>query len=357
MMYRCNIVAIVGSADSLDQNMTMVQEKRSSKFTSPWKKNMLIIWDDKKGCEVAQLVFDEPIRNVKLQRDLLFVVMDSKFYIYRLRDVELLDTVNTCYNPAGLCSVEMINNTKAIIAHPAPERGKVCVRVYGSPNSIETRDGYPRHFGFQETYMYIIAHKSRLTHMTLSSNGLLLVTCSQNGSMIRLFSSLNGTLLQQFKKCHLGVCIFTLSKDTQWLCVVSNRPQLYMYQTTPKARQKSELEPSEAIALPPVLDVNSDKPREQHFWKTRMLSSSSLSVCDVGCARGRFGARLLRHARGFLQATRPLCNYRISTDGPVMALTVIGNGNVLLVLKSGLIYKIGFNPVIRSLKLISDNHI
>ncbi|EDO05898.1 uncharacterized protein BBOV_IV003010 [Babesia bovis T2Bo] len=210
MLYRCNIVAIVvedlpdiSPGDSLNAD------------TSPcFGRNRLILWDDKSGSEVARLGFESRIINVKLLRHLLVIVLKDKVHIYQVNTLRLLDTFSTFSNAKGICSVSG-NDTLSVIAFPGILPGSVVVRVYNLDLISDTM--------VSEDSVFIRAHKSEITTVGLSSDGLLLVTSSTGGRLIRLWSSFSGMKLQEFRKAGGGgiLRICHLSPDCRFLCTIS----------------------------------------------------------------------------------------------------------------------------------------
>lgn len=88
MLYRSNLFALVGGG-------------RNPK----WTLNKLIIWDDSQEKSIGEIAFRSEIRAVKLRPTRIIVILDNKVYIYNLSDLKLLDFIETCSNPRGLCSL------------------------------------------------------------------------------------------------------------------------------------------------------------------------------------------------------------------------------------------------------------
>ncbi len=58
-----------------------------------------MIWDDKTPRCIAELSFRSPVRQVRLRRDIVAVLVDKKVYIYRFSDLTLIGT-KADYSPA-----------------------------------------------------------------------------------------------------------------------------------------------------------------------------------------------------------------------------------------------------------------
>ena len=111
LLYRSNIVAIVGSNNS--------QRYRSSN---------IIIWDDQQLASVGELCFNEEIKALKLRRDYMAVVMQNIVYVYNMVDLKLRDIVPTCENPRGL-SCFNTNSEKVLLACPDKSKGRILIKL------------------------------------------------------------------------------------------------------------------------------------------------------------------------------------------------------------------------------------
>ena len=85
MMYKTNIIALV--------------------FTN--QKNKVVIWDDHEKKNRTEITFNNgvEIKAVKLRKDMLVVVMEDKVFIFNFETLKLIEQVETCANPLGLCAV------------------------------------------------------------------------------------------------------------------------------------------------------------------------------------------------------------------------------------------------------------
>lgn len=105
------------------------------------------------------------------------VVLDNRIYVYNFADLRLIDAIDTCYNPKGICALSPDPNI-SVLATPDKNKGYVKITVYEKNN----------------THM-IAAHQSSLSCMALNFTGTLLATASDKGTLIRLFSTDDGTPL------------------------------------------------------------------------------------------------------------------------------------------------------------------
>jgi hypothetical protein len=84
MLFRCNILALVGGGSS-------------PKFPP----NKVMIWDDHQNRCIGEVAFRSDVRSVRLRRDRVVVALSSKVYVYNFADLSLLDHIETVDNPRG----------------------------------------------------------------------------------------------------------------------------------------------------------------------------------------------------------------------------------------------------------------
>ena len=70
MLFKCNIVALVGGGSSPKYNP-----------------NKVIIWDDNKKKSIAELKFKMPVMAVKMSKEIITVVLEDRIYIYQLHNL------------------------------------------------------------------------------------------------------------------------------------------------------------------------------------------------------------------------------------------------------------------------------
>lgn len=84
MLYRCNILALVGGGDS-----------------PKYPLNKVMLWDDHQAKCIAELSFKSDVKQVKLKADKIIVSVEDRVYVYHFADVKLIDLIETCKNPDG----------------------------------------------------------------------------------------------------------------------------------------------------------------------------------------------------------------------------------------------------------------
>lgn len=110
MMYRTNFIVLVLSS----------------------QRHKVVIWDDYERKNRTEISFNSVVKNVKLRKDMLVVILEQKTFIFAFMALKLIEQVDTGSNPLGLCGISTAE--KAIsktIALPNPVKGSIKVLNYG----------------------------------------------------------------------------------------------------------------------------------------------------------------------------------------------------------------------------------
>ncbi|CAI0446021.1 unnamed protein product [Linum tenue] len=143
--------------------------------------NKVMIWDDHQSRCIGELSFRSEVRSVKLRRDRIIVVLEQKIFVYNFSDLKLLHQIET---------------------HYASKRTK-----------------------------FIMAHDSRIACFAITQDGQLLATSSTKGTLVRIFSTSDGSLLQEVRRGADRAEIYSLafSSTAQWLAVSSDKGTVHVF--------------------------------------------------------------------------------------------------------------------------------
>jgi WD40 repeat protein len=196
MLYKCNIFAFVGGGEN-----------------PKYSPNHVIIWDDFQNKEIGTIPFKSEVKGVKLTRDRIIVILEYKVYIYNFSDLKLINSIETTSNPNGLVSISSIEKDY-ILATLGLEEGHM---------RIETT--------FNREVINIPAHKSAITYYTLNTDGMLLATASEAGTLIRIFSTYDGKLLREFRRGITSSKInnISFSDNSEHIAVSSDKGTVHLY--------------------------------------------------------------------------------------------------------------------------------
>ncbi|KIZ05596.1 WD repeat domain phosphoinositide-interacting protein 3 [Monoraphidium neglectum] len=201
MLFRCNILAIVGGGDA-----------------PQYPPNKVMIWDDHQGKCIGELSFktqasSAQVRAVRLRRDRIVVALEHKVLVYNFADLKLLHQIETLANSRGLVALSPSADA-VVLACPGLHTGQVRVELY---DRKQTR--------------FISAHNTALAALALSADGKRLATCSDKGTLVRVWSTADGSKLQELRRGSQPATIHSiaLSKYCEWLAVSSDKDTVHVW--------------------------------------------------------------------------------------------------------------------------------
>ncbi|BAM39111.1 uncharacterized protein TOT_010000573 [Theileria orientalis strain Shintoku] len=384
MLYRSNLLALVGNSEYYDIRK-INSSSLKSKFIKPWKQNILTIWDDKKFVEVAQLVFTDSIINVKFLYDLIAVSLNYKVYVYQMSDVSLLHCSNTINNPYGVISVSTYRGLN-FIAYPGKLKGSIMIQIYTKnriSNSSETSfysedykdsDAPDDVFEFDEMIdagekigkytklsMKLQVHVSEVTSIDFSPNGLLVVTSSIQGRYIKMFDTLSGELIQVFRKTNnfgrVTKCI--IDKEMKWLCVISEKPKMYMYQIDQAAIKDCDFDNENRkvnFKNSCIFDINNeDKDIGKYFKHYR----SAIAYPSTRCGDYNIFKTLVNKTKLYIHSTGVFAHFKPrNKDRIIDCALMLDKETIVIILQTGRAMKLFFNPAkYAGIKLVYYHHL
>ena len=204
MLFRCNLLALVGGG-------------RSPRYPP----NKVMIWDDHQNRCIGELSFRSEVKAVKLRRDRVVVALATKVYVYRFSDLKLLDQISTQVNARGLvalCPAPAQN----VLACPGVNRGHVRVELYDARKST-----------------IVAAHESDLCRLALNSDGTLVATCSDKGTLVRVFDSHTGAQVRELRRGVDRAVIYSIAFDpeSRFVACTSDKGTAHVFSIKGKTRK------------------------------------------------------------------------------------------------------------------------
>ncbi|CAK7229084.1 autophagy protein [Sporothrix bragantina] len=197
----------------------------------------LVIQNTKRASVICELTFPSAVLAVRLNRKRLAVVLEDEIYLYDIANMSLLYNIATSPNPNAICALS-----------PSSEN---CYIAYPLPKPREDRDEKrPSHAPPLSSYVaptsgevlifdtitlkavnVIEAHRSPLSCIAINSEGTLLATASETGTIIRVFSVPKGQKLYQFRRGTYPSTIYSMSfnHDSSLLCVSSTSDTVHIF--------------------------------------------------------------------------------------------------------------------------------
>jgi WD repeat-containing protein 45 len=213
-----------------------------------------MIWDDAKQKVAITLEQKTAVLRVRLTKSWIAIAIQNSIHLYKFSSPpERIAVFETADNPLGICCLG-----SKIVAFPGRSPGKVQLVELASGN-----------------VSIIPAHTSALRAMDLSSNGQILATASETGTLIRVFSTANCTKIAELRRGVDPAYIFSLaiSPDCSILAVTSDKSTLHVFDLPPTASShslpSSPLSPSSRrrrSQSPQVSNASGEEPSTTQKW-------------------------------------------------------------------------------------------
>lgn len=225
MLYRTNYIALVGGG------------KRPRHAL-----NKLIIWDDLLQKETITLKFMSSIKDVFLSRIHIVVVLENTIEIFQFQT-----------NPQRICPIldippngsvdYVVCSSKHLQSQASQSQSKI-LEIIAFPSNkcvgqIQVADLSQIKYNSQNLKesallptSIIKAHKNPIKLVRLNRQGTMVATCSVQGTLIRIFSTHNGTLIKEFRRGVDKADIYEMSfsPNGSKLAVLSNKQTLHIFQ-------------------------------------------------------------------------------------------------------------------------------
>lgn len=230
----------------------------------------LKIINTKRGSTICDLVFPSTILKVKLTRSRMIVLLEEQIYLYDISTMKLLHTIETSPNMAGICAVsatssketdnsgsgssitstESTSDVHSYLAYPSPPKTAMHDSLlvagintnggqHSKQNNIQSVSNAPNRVGdviifdtdLLQPLCVIEAHKSALAAISLSSDGRLLATASDKGTIVRVFSVATGAKLYQFRRgtYPTNVYLVAFSPDNRYVVTTSASGTVHIF--------------------------------------------------------------------------------------------------------------------------------
>eukprot|EP01062_Namystynia_karyoxenos_P015559 TRINITY_DN15646_c0_g1_i1.p2 TRINITY_DN15646_c0_g1~~TRINITY_DN15646_c0_g1_i1.p2 ORF type:complete len:343 (+),score=71.96 TRINITY_DN15646_c0_g1_i1:113-1141(+) len=176
MLFRCNILALVGGGK-----------------TPCFPTNRVKLWDDHTMQVIGDLSFKDPVHAVRLRRDKVVVATGTMVYVYSFDKLELQQRYNTFDNPLGVFALSP-STSRCVLVCPALQAGVARIE-----DLTDDKGGF------------LNAHESPLSMLAISSDGTLVATASEKGTLIRVFDAVTNQRKKEFRRGSEAVVIYSLS--------------------------------------------------------------------------------------------------------------------------------------------------
>ncbi|XP_057778166.1 autophagy-related protein 18a-like [Salvia miltiorrhiza] len=192
MLFRCNVLALVGASKS--------------------DRNKVMIWDDHLNRCIGELLFRSEVQAVRLRTDRIVVVLLHKVNVYNFSDFKLTHQIETLENPRGLCEISQARSM--VLVCLGLQRGCVRVEQYATAKCN-----------------HVMAHNSSVAFVALMDDGRLMATASSKGTLVRVFTTMDGSLLKELRRGSERAAIYSLSFSPtgRWLAASSDKGTVHVF--------------------------------------------------------------------------------------------------------------------------------
>jgi len=224
MLFRSNILALVGGG---------VHPK--------YPRNKVVLWDDHQMKPIGELSFKSDVKAVKLRKDRIVVVLEQRVYVYQISDLKLLDAIDTYNNPQGLAALS--SKDQLILVTPDKKKGYIRIMNYDTNSNVEKK-----------------AHESSLSALVISQDGKMCATASDKGTLIRVFSTEDATLLQELRRGADKADIHSIAFDKlcYWLACTSDKGTVHIFSLA----EGHKVVYDKAGAAPPTAEPSDSKDKK-----------------------------------------------------------------------------------------------
>ena len=217
LLSHSNLVALVGSTSN-----------------GEFKDNTLYLWDQKEENIISSLSFQTPIKNIKLKRDIILIVLEEYIYILELATFQQKEKIKTAQNPKGVISITS-NIYINVIAYP------------------DIKDGYVKVQSFDEETKgcsVIKAHNNKLGCIQLNNVAKYLATTSILGTVIRIIDLETSLVVMELRRGTEKAEIFSLCFDffSKFLTCTSDRGTVHIFSIENLHKSPEELNVENGVA-------------------------------------------------------------------------------------------------------------
>lgn len=255
---------------------------------------------------------------MRLNRKRLVVVLESELYIYDISNMQMLKTEKTSPNPNGMHYFEstgMIANSEAAICalssssennylvYPLPT--KAAPATFQPPSHAPPKSDHIAPTSGEvliydatklEAVNVIEAHNSPLSCIALNSDGTLLATASEKGTIIRVFSIPDAQKLYQFRRGSIPSRIYSMSfNSTSTLLTVSSATEtVHIFRLGAPNTSRSN-----SVSSGPNRPVSAPRERSNSRASEENFDDFGASTADVSAAERKplnttFGSMIRR---------------------------------------------------------------
>ena len=192
--------------------------------------NKVILWDEFNQKVANELIVSNNVKNIKIKRTKIFIIEENNILVFTLGNYQKIDSLKTFTNKNGIFGISLHPKLN-IISYPSPDIGKILIKNYD--NKIEGN------FTVNE----INAHKNEIIALVMNYDGTLIASASEKGTIIKIFRTKDGSLLQELRRGTEPAEIFSIAFDfkSQYIACSSNKGTVHIFKIKNDEIEKNEI--------------------------------------------------------------------------------------------------------------------
>ncbi|KAF2458889.1 protein-vacuolar targeting protein Atg18 [Lineolata rhizophorae] len=254
---------------SHEGDITMLEMLFSTSLVALVKSPRLLrIENTKRRTTICELTFPTTVLAVKMNRKRLVMVLEVLIFVYDISNMTLLQTISTSPNPLGICALSPSSDNN-YLAYPHPQRnaasnaaassfappshappGAAGARAAAAAAAPSSGEVMLHDLSKLEAVNVVEAHQTPLSCVALNSDGTLLATASEKGTIVRVFSVPDAQKLFQFRRGSIPARIYSMSFNAtgSLLCVSSATETVHIFRLAANGHPATPTTPSAAGA-------------------------------------------------------------------------------------------------------------
>ncbi|GAB5587381.1 autophagy protein [Umbelopsis nana] len=204
----------------------------------------LQIINTKRQSTICELTFPTSILSVKMNRRRLIVVLEEQIFVYDISNMKLLHTIDTSPNPSAICALSP-SSDNCYIAYPSPSSSTSAPLAGNHLGQSQSSYASGDVLIFDALSLQVVnivqAHKSPVSCIAMNSDGTLLATASDKGTVIRVFTIPDSRKVFQFRRGSYPTKIYSISFNlvSSLLCVSSATETVHIFKLSTDGPQGS----------------------------------------------------------------------------------------------------------------------
>lgn len=187
--------------------------------------NKVIIWDDYQTKVLLEIRFSEKVVNTKIKKDILYIILETQIHLFNFSLMSNLMTLPTYFNRFGCFSISN-DLLYDVISYPESSVGYIIIK----------------NMTIKQAFL-VCAHDHEISYIKVSYKGEFVATSSVQGTMIRIFDTSNGVILQELRRGGESARIYNIvfSFDCKYIACSSNRNTIHIFSLRSSYLKKNEL--------------------------------------------------------------------------------------------------------------------